>query len=61
MEGNRSYNTWAKSKEDLIAGPFCGCGITIAVAQRLQRKWIGIEKEKKYIEASKERLERIRH
>jgi site-specific DNA-methyltransferase (adenine-specific) len=34
----------ASSNEgDLILDPFCGCGTTIAVAQRLNRRWIGID------------------
>lgn len=28
---------------DLVLDPFCGCGTTVAVAQRLRRKWIGID------------------
>jgi DNA modification methylase len=28
---------------DLVLDPFCGCGTTVAVAQRLKRKWIGID------------------
>lgn len=28
---------------DLVLDPFCGCGTTIAAAQRLGRKWIGID------------------
>lgn len=28
---------------DMVLDPFCGCGTTIAVAQRLNRKWIGID------------------
>jgi DNA modification methylase len=28
---------------ELILDPFCGCGTTIAVAQRLKRHWIGID------------------
>lgn len=28
---------------DLILDPFCGCGTTIAVSQRLNRNWIGID------------------
>jgi DNA modification methylase len=27
----------------LVLDPFCGCGTTIAVAQRLNRRWIGID------------------
>jgi site-specific DNA-methyltransferase (adenine-specific) len=28
---------------DLVLDPFCGCGTAIAVAQRLKRRWIGID------------------
>lgn len=28
---------------DVVLDPFCGCGTTIAVADRLKRKWIGID------------------
>src|SRR5262245_2154166 len=28
---------------DTILDPFCGCGTAIAVAQRLKRRWIGID------------------
>jgi site-specific DNA-methyltransferase (adenine-specific) len=28
---------------DLVLDPFCGCGTTVAVAQRLGRNWIGID------------------
>ncbi len=34
----------ASSKEgDVVLDPFCGCGTTIAVAERLHRRWIGID------------------
>ncbi len=34
----------ASSNEgDLVLDPFCGCGTTIAVAERLKRRWIGID------------------
>ncbi|NLO73667.1 MAG: site-specific DNA-methyltransferase [candidate division WS1 bacterium] len=34
----------ASSNEgDLVLDPFCGCGTTIAVAERLRRRWIGID------------------
>ena len=34
----------ASSKEgDWVLDPFCGCGTAIAVAERLNRKWIGID------------------
>lgn len=28
---------------DLVLDPFCGCGTAISVAQRLDRRWIGID------------------
>ena len=34
----------ASSNEgDIVLDPFCGCGTTIATAQRLNRRWIGID------------------
>ena len=34
----------ASSNEgDVVLDPFCGCGTAIAVAQRLNRRWIGID------------------
>jgi len=34
----------ASSKEgDVVLDPFCGCGTAVAVAQRLGRRWIGID------------------
>jgi len=34
----------ASSNEgDVVLDPFCGCGTTIAVAEKLKRKWIGID------------------
>jgi DNA modification methylase len=28
---------------DVVLDPFCGCGTTVAVAQRLERRWVGID------------------
>lgn len=28
---------------DIVLDPFCGCGTTITVAERLKRRWIGID------------------
>jgi len=33
----------SSNEGDLILDPFCGCGTTINVAERLQRRWIGID------------------
>lgn len=48
----------ASSNEgDVVMDPFCGCGTTIAVAQRLKRKWIGIDITHLAITLMKHRLE----
>jgi DNA modification methylase len=31
------------NRGDIVLDPFCGCGTTIAVAQQMQRRWIGID------------------
>ncbi|MDQ1685736.1 MAG: hypothetical protein QOC82_2473 [Frankiaceae bacterium] len=33
----------SSDKGDVVLDPFCGCGTTIAVAQRLGRQWVGID------------------
>jgi site-specific DNA-methyltransferase (adenine-specific) len=33
----------SSNKESIVLDPFCGCGTTIAVAEKLGRKWIGID------------------
>jgi DNA modification methylase len=33
----------SSNEADVVLDPFCGCGTTIAVAQRLKRQWIGID------------------
>lgn len=42
---------------DVILDPFCGCGTTIAAAQKLGRKWIGIDVTHLSIALLKYRLE----
>jgi modification methylase len=42
---------------DIILDPFFGTGTTGAVAKRLGRQWIGIEREDDYIEVALERIE----
>ena len=49
----------ASSNEgDLVLDPFCGCGTTVAVAQRTNRKWIGIDVTYLAIDIIKKRLEK---
>lgn len=33
----------ASNEGDVVLDAYCGCGTTVAVAQRLQRKWVGID------------------
>jgi DNA modification methylase len=49
----------SSSEGDLVLDPFSGSGTTCAVAKKLNRKSVGIEKEEKYIKISKKRLEDI--
>jgi modification methylase len=42
---------------DVVLDPFFGTGTTGAVARRLRRRWIGIEREDVYCEAALERIE----
>jgi modification methylase len=41
---------------DVVLDPFFGTGTTGAVAQRLGRQWIGIEREKRYISVARQRI-----
>jgi modification methylase len=41
---------------DVVLDPFFGTGTTGAVARRLGRKWIGIEREAAYVKVAKERI-----
>ena len=44
-------------KGDVVLDPFFGTGTTGAVAKRLQRHWIGIDREGVYVDAAMERIE----
>jgi len=33
----------SSNKNDLVLDPFCGCGTTVAAAEKLNRRWIGID------------------
>lgn len=48
----------SSNKNDLVLDPFCGCGTTIAVAQRLQRKWVGIDVSPSACKLMKNRVEK---
>ncbi|MGH2620483.1 MAG: site-specific DNA-methyltransferase [Anaerolineales bacterium] len=44
---------------DIVLDPFFGTGTTGAVAKYLGRQWIGIEKEPRYIEIARRRIEAV--
>ena len=33
----------SSNPDDVVLDPFCGCGTTVAAAQKLGRRWIGID------------------
>ena len=47
--------SWS-NENDIILDPFCGSGTTALMAEKLNRKWIGIEISKEYCEIIKKRL-----
>lgn len=44
-------------KNDLVLDPFCGSGTSMAAAEILHRRWIGIELSSNYTEVAKERVQ----
>jgi len=48
----------SSSEGDVVLDPFCGCGTTVAVAQRLKRRWIGIDITHLAINLIKRRLKK---
>lgn len=42
---------------DVVLDPFFGTGTTGAVARRLGRRWIGIERERAYVKVARERID----
>ena len=49
----------SSKKNDIILDPFFGTGTTGAVAKKLGRNFIGLERESLYINAAKERIKKI--
>jgi modification methylase len=45
---------------DVVLDPFFGTGTTGAVARRLGRKWIGIERDPAYAAAARARIDKVR-
>jgi modification methylase len=49
----------ASRPDDLVLDPFCGSGTTGAVAHRLRRRFIGIERDCDYAAAARRRIEAV--
>jgi modification methylase len=45
---------------DVVLDPFFGTGTTGAVAEKLGRRWIGIERDADYVKAAEERIAKVR-
>ena len=46
----------SSNEADLVLDPFCGCATTCVAAERLGRKWVGIDTSRKAYDLVKERL-----
>jgi len=44
-----------------VLDPFCGSGTTLLAAQMLDRQYIGIEKEPKYVEIARNRIQQFKN
>jgi site-specific DNA-methyltransferase (cytosine-N4-specific) len=48
-------------EDDLVLDPFAGSGTTGLVAERLRRRWVGIELDPAYAESAVARFNACRH
>ncbi len=51
----------SSNPEDLVADFFCGSGTTLAVAEKLNRKWIGCDLSRYSIHLTRKRLQEIKN
>jgi len=49
----------SSNASDVVLDPFFGTGTTGAVAKKLHRNWIGIEREPSYVKIARERIEAV--
>jgi DNA modification methylase len=48
----------ASNRDDVVLDPFCGCGTTLAVAEQLKRRWVGIDISPTAVRIMRRRLHR---
>jgi modification methylase len=46
----------ASNKGDVVFDPFMGSGTTAVVAEALGRKWLGVERDEKYVALARNRV-----
>jgi len=46
----------SSGERDWVLDPFCGCGTTVAVAERLNRNWVGIDISMQSVNVIRERM-----
>lgn len=49
----------SSNASDIVLDPFAGSGTTLAVAKKLERKWVGCELSEEYVRAATERLDAV--
>ncbi|HLO30061.1 MAG TPA: site-specific DNA-methyltransferase [Anaerolineales bacterium] len=49
----------SSNPDDVILDPFFGTGTTGAVAKKLGRNWVGIEREQKYVKLAQKRIDAV--
>jgi modification methylase len=49
----------ASRPDDLVLDPFCGTGTTGAVAHRLRRRFVGVERDRGYAAAARARIDAV--
>jgi len=50
--------SWS-NKRDIVLDPLCGSGTTLKMAEKLNRKWIGIDISREYCEIAKQRIKSL--
>lgn len=50
----------SSNQGDTVLDPFCGCGTTLAVSEKLGRYWIGIDNSEVAVSASRRRIKHLR-